>query len=133
MIAAKAVPLDAFEEREQDRAIGRDIEREGAAESHVVFGHAAPNRRRHHDRDVPRRLLRRGAAHALRQDGIDADRQVRTVLFDRADRQDHDRVGGRLRAQFLRGQLLPHYAFSHRHILHRHPEERATSPRSPSG
>ncbi len=48
--ALEAVPLDALQEAEQHRAIGRDVEREGAAEGHVMLGHAAPQRRRHHDR-----------------------------------------------------------------------------------
>ena len=39
---SEGVPLDAFQESQQNRLIDRKFEREGAAESHVVLGHAAP-------------------------------------------------------------------------------------------
>ena len=56
----------------------------------------------------------RGAlADGLAQDGVDADRQVRPVLLDRGDGQDHDRVGLGLGAQVLGGQLLPQDGLGH--------------------
>jgi hypothetical protein len=40
--ALEAVALDAFEERQQHRAIGRNVKGKGAATRHMMLGHAAP-------------------------------------------------------------------------------------------
>jgi hypothetical protein len=74
-----------------------------AAERHVMFRHAAPDRRGDHDRYVAGRGLCARAAHTLGEDGIDADRKMRAVLLHRTDRQDNDRVGRRVGTEFLRG------------------------------
>ena len=102
-----------LQEAQQHGAIGRDVEREGAAEGHVMLGHAAPQRRRDHDRHLAGDRLGRRLAHALAQDGVDADRQVRPVLLHGRHRQQHDGTGLRLVAQVGGGQLLPHHGLRH--------------------
>ncbi len=77
---------------EQHRLIGRNIERERAAERHVVLGHAAPQRRRDHARRRLHGELGAGLAHRFAQERIDADREMRPVLLHRGDGQHHDRI-----------------------------------------
>ncbi|CAM5206385.1 hypothetical protein BTHI11S_03204 [Bosea thiooxidans] len=106
--AVEAVALDASKEGEQHGAVGRDIEGEGAAEGHVVLGHAAPQGRRDDDLDIIS-ALRRRLADAAAENGVDADGQMRPVLLDRGDGEHDDRVRRRLGAQFLGGQILPEH------------------------
>jgi hypothetical protein len=68
------------------------------------------HRRQDGDGHVLRQQLERAVEDALIDAGVDAQRQVRAVLLDRADRQQRDpplRIGA---AKLLRGHVLPYSA-----------------------
>ncbi len=87
------------------RRHGRIVERDRAAQRHVVFGHAVRNRRGDEDRLAREHAPRRALGHLLRQPVIDHAGQVRPVLLGGADRHDDDGVGARPRRDL--GRLEP--------------------------
>ena len=114
--ALEAVPFHASEQAQQHRSIGRDVERERAAEGHVVLGHAAPQRRRDHHGGIGGDGFRGRLAHGLAQDSVDTDRQMRPVLLHGGHRQHDDGTGLRFRPQVGRGEELPHHGLRHQYV-----------------
>ena len=72
---------------------GGKVDGDRAAELHVMFGEAGPDRRRDQDRLAPRVKLARGPHRRLRhQPEVDHDRQMRPMLLGGPNRHDDDRV-----------------------------------------
>ena len=91
----------------------RIIQGDGAAKTHVMFGQAGPQHRQHDHRLAAGRDLRRGSRRdGLTQHGVDLDRQMRAMLFERGDRQDHDRVLFGSVAEFVGAEFAP-FGFGH--------------------
>src|SRR5262245_36191988 len=108
--------LDAVGEAPEHSAVGGKIKGKGTAERHMVFGHAAPQRRCDDDRDRQRGGCRGPATDPFAQHAVDTHRQVRTVLLDRGDGQQDNGVGGCLLAKLGGGQLLPYHRARHQYV-----------------
>ena len=110
----EAVPLDALQEAEQHRAIGRDVEREGAAEGHVMLGHAAPQRRRHHDRGIGGDRLG-GAPGTRPRSGWCRRRRADAGPCCSIDATGSTTIAPAcaLSREIGRGELLPHHGLRH--------------------
>ena len=92
------------------------IQRDRAAETHVMFGQPGPQHRQHHRLLASRNDLARGArGDRFAQHAVHFDRQMRPVLLKRGNRQDHDRVLPRLLAQLIGAQLAPLHLGGSRH------------------
>src|SRR5215510_8078222 len=112
----ETMAFDAAREREQHGAVRGKIEGEGAAELHMVFGHAAPKRWGDEDRHLARHRLRGTATDAFAQDAVDTDRQVRAMLLHGGDRKQHDGVVAGLVPQLGGGQLAPDHSLGHQYV-----------------
>ena len=106
--ALESVPRGRPHNAAQHASEGGIIQRDGAAEGHVMFGKAGPDTGGDHHAltpvNEPAACLKR---HVAAKHNIDAGRQMRTMLFKRSDGHDDKSVADGALAQFLGGQLHP--------------------------
>ncbi len=101
---ARGGPHDAL----QHGGEGVVVERDGAAEGHVMLGEAGPDAGHHHGGPAGRD---HAAGDALRDaagaDDVDAGREVRAMLLERGDRDDDERIRRRAGVELREGELHP--------------------------
>jgi len=89
----------------QDSIVGLGGEREGTAKGQVVMGGTKGQGGSNQNGNGPTGLFRGSPRHMLDGQEIGADRQVRTMLLDGADRQHQKRFGSQFPC-FLTGDLM---------------------------